>query len=72
MPEHKNPLSRLFISLYRPIISLVITWRKVTILIAVLIMAVTYFPAKQLGSEFMPPLNEGDLLYMPTTLQGFP
>ncbi len=70
LPEHKNPLSRLFISIYRPIIGLVITWRKATVLIAVLIMAATYFPAKQLGSEFMPPLNEGDLLYMPTTLPG--
>ncbi|MDZ7759907.1 MAG: efflux RND transporter permease subunit [Desulfovermiculus sp.] len=70
LPEHKNPLSRLFISIYRPIIGRVITWRKTTILIAVLIMAATYFPAKHLGSEFMPPLNEGDLLYMPTTLPG--
>jgi Cu(I)/Ag(I) efflux system membrane protein CusA/SilA len=48
----------------------VITFRKTTILAAVLVLLATWFPAKQLGSEFMPPLNEGDFLYMPTTLPG--
>jgi Cu(I)/Ag(I) efflux system membrane protein CusA/SilA len=70
VPEVKNPLSRLFITVYRPIIALVVRWRKTTILIAIAITVVTYYPVKELGSEFMPPLNEGDLLYMPTTLPG--
>ncbi|MDZ7831730.1 MAG: efflux RND transporter permease subunit [Desulfobacterales bacterium] len=69
-PEGKNPISRFFVNLYRPVIRTILNWRKTTILIAVLIMAGTYFPARDLGSEFMPPLNEGDLLYMPTTLPG--
>jgi Cu(I)/Ag(I) efflux system membrane protein CusA/SilA len=70
LPESRNPLSRFFIRYYMPIIELVLKWPKSTILIAVLVLAVTYFPASRLGSEFMPPLNEGDLLYMPTTLPG--
>jgi Cu(I)/Ag(I) efflux system membrane protein CusA/SilA len=70
LPESRNPLSRFFIRYYLPIIKLVLKWPKSTILIAVLILAATYFPASRLGSEFMPPLNEGDLLYMPTTLPG--
>jgi Cu(I)/Ag(I) efflux system membrane protein CusA/SilA len=70
LPESRNPLSRFFIRYYMPIIELVLKWPKSTILIAVLVLVVTYFPASRLGSEFMPPLNEGDLLYMPTTLPG--
>ena len=70
LPEEKNPVSRFFVNIYRPLIRAILNWRKTTILIAILIMAGTYFPASQLGSEFMPPLNEGDLLYMPTTLPG--
>ncbi len=70
LTEDKNPLSRFFIRVYRPVIRWVVNWRKLTILIAIVILAATYFPAQQLGSEFMPPLNEGDLLYMPTTLPG--
>ena len=70
MPEAVNPLSRLFIWLYRPLIRIVLRWRKTTLLFAILIVVVTIYPAARLGSEFMPPLNEGDLLYMPTTLPG--
>ena len=70
IPEAKNPLSRFFIRLYLPLIKWVLKWRKTTILLAMLMVAVSYYPASQLGSEFMPPLNEGDLLYMPTTLPG--
>ncbi|MDA3895891.1 MAG: efflux RND transporter permease subunit [Desulfobacteraceae bacterium] len=68
--ENKNPISRFFIRIYRPLINLVLEWRKTTVLLAILILAVTWYPASKLGSEFMPPLNEGDLLYMPTTLPG--
>ena len=70
LPESRNPLSRFFIRYYRPIIKLVLKWPKSTTLIAVLVLGISYFPAARLGSEFMPPLNEGDLLYMPTTLPG--
>ncbi len=70
MPEEKNPLSRFFVRIYHPIISLVLNYRKTTVLVAILILAATWYPATRLGSEFMPPLNEGSLLYMPTTLPG--
>ncbi|WP_300669823.1 efflux RND transporter permease subunit [Desulfoluna sp.] len=70
LSEKENPLSRFLIRIYRPVIHGVLSWRKLTIAIAVLILAATWFPFSRLGSEFMPPLNEGDLLYMPTTLPG--
>ncbi|MDY7031332.1 MAG: efflux RND transporter permease subunit [Thermodesulfobacteriota bacterium] len=68
--EARNPLSRFFIRIYMPIIRFVLKRRKTTILIALTVLAVSIFPASRLGSEFLPPLNEGDLLYMPTTLPG--
>jgi Cu(I)/Ag(I) efflux system membrane protein CusA/SilA len=68
--EEKHPLSRILIHAYRPVIHLVLKHKVLTILVAVVIVAVTVIPFTQLGSEFMPPLNEGDLLYMPTTLPG--
>ncbi len=68
--ERKNPISRFFVWIYKPFIHLVLSWRKVTVLIALLVVGATWYPLSQLGSEFMPPLNEGDLLYMPTTLPG--
>ena len=70
LPENRNPLSRFFIWVYRPLIHTVLRWRKTTILAAFLVLGATLYPASRLGSEFMPPLNEGDLLYMPTTLPG--
>ena len=70
LPETRNPLSRFFIRLYQPFIRLVLRWRKCTLLLAVVILVVTVYPFSRLGSEFMPPLNEGDFLYMPTTLPG--
>ncbi|MCG8605381.1 CusA/CzcA family heavy metal efflux RND transporter, partial [bacterium] len=69
-PEHKNPLSRILIWLYRPIIQLVLRFKITTIVIATVILAMTAFPLFRIGSEFMPPLYEGDLLYMPTTDPG--
>ncbi len=70
MPEHKNPLNRAMIWLYRPVIRLVLRNKVTTIVLAVLAFGASFWPAMQLGSEFMPTLNEGTLLYMPTTLPG--
>lgn len=68
--ENKNPLSRFFIMLYRPVIRGALKYPLLVIGLSVLILLVTLFPWSRLGSEFMPPLNEGDLLYMPTTPPG--
>ncbi|MBI2749102.1 MAG: efflux RND transporter permease subunit, partial [Burkholderiales bacterium] len=70
MPEAKNPLNRFLIWVYRPIIAAVMRWKKLTIALAVIAMVVSYYPASRLGSEFMPTLNEGTLLYMPASLPG--
>nr|WP_321396108.1 efflux RND transporter permease subunit [uncultured Desulfobacter sp.] len=70
IPEKRNPLSRFFIMIYLPVIRLVLRRKKTTIALAFLSLVVTWYPMTHLGSEFMPPLNEGDLLYMPTTLPG--
>ena len=69
-PEDKHPLSKILIRIYRPVIHFVLKHKVKTILVAVLIIVISLFPFSQIGSEFMPPLNEGDLLYMPTTLPG--
>jgi Cu(I)/Ag(I) efflux system membrane protein CusA/SilA len=69
-PEEKNPINRFLFWVYHPIIKLALKAKIPVILAAVVILGVTYIPWKQIGSEFMPPLNEGDLLYMPTTLPG--
>jgi Cu(I)/Ag(I) efflux system membrane protein CusA/SilA len=69
-PESKNPVSRVAIGMYRPVISFVLRYKAVVLILAVVIMALTAVPLLQIGSEFMPPLYEGDLLYMPTTLPG--
>jgi copper/silver efflux system protein len=70
MPEARNPVNRVLIWLYRPVIAWVMRWKKLTIALAVLAMAVSIYPASRLGSEFMPTLNEGTLLYMPASLPG--
>jgi Cu(I)/Ag(I) efflux system membrane protein CusA/SilA len=70
VPEHRNPLNRLLIWAYRPVIRAVLRAKTVTIVLALAALAVTVWPARQLGSEFMPELNEGTLMYMPTTLPG--
>ncbi|MDH3803075.1 MAG: CusA/CzcA family heavy metal efflux RND transporter, partial [Deltaproteobacteria bacterium] len=69
-PEEKNPVNRFLIWIYHPIIKLVLKAKVPVILLAVVVLAVSYLPWRWTGSEFMPPLNEGDLLYMPTTLPG--
>jgi len=68
--EKKNPISRLLIFVYEPILAFVLRFRLSVLFIVLLALAVTVIPFLQLGSEFMPPLWEGDLLYMPTTLPG--
>jgi len=68
--EKNNPLSNFFIFIYKPVIRFVLKRPLLVIVIAVLIFISTIFPYLKLGSEFMPPLNEGDLLYMPTTPPG--
>ncbi|MEO9061436.1 MAG: efflux RND transporter permease subunit [Nitrosospira sp.] len=68
MPERKNPINRFLIWIYRPIIAWVMRWKKLTIAAAVITLALSVFPAMKLGSEFMPTLNEGSLLFMPITL----
>jgi Cu(I)/Ag(I) efflux system membrane protein CusA/SilA len=70
MRERKNPINRALIWIYRPIIKGVLKARIVTILVALGVLGATIWPAAKLGSEFMPNLNEGTLLYMPTTLPG--
>ena len=70
MPEAKNPVNRALIWLYRPIITGVMRWKKLTIVLALGFLGVSFIPASQLGSEFMPTLNEGSLLYMPASLPG--
>ncbi len=69
-PEHKNPINRVLIMAYRPIINAVIRFPKGTLALAAIILVVGLWPATKLGSEFMPPLDEGDLMYMPTTYPG--
>jgi len=70
IPEHRNPLNRFLIAVYRPVIHLVLQAKTLTILIAVAVLAISMWPMTRLGTEFMPNLNEGTLLYMPTTLPG--
>jgi Cu(I)/Ag(I) efflux system membrane protein CusA/SilA len=68
--EMKNPLNRLLIALYRPLIKDALRYPKTRLLMALAVVALTWIPYNRTGSEFIPPLNEGDLLYMPTTLPG--
>jgi Cu(I)/Ag(I) efflux system membrane protein CusA/SilA len=70
LPEAKNPINRFLIWIYRPVIRGVLRWRLVTIALALVALGVTAYPAMQLGTEFMPTLNEGTLFYMPVTLPG--
>ena len=69
-PETRNPMNRLLIALYTPVVKGVLRFRKTTIALAVLALILTYPAFARLGSEFMPPLNEGMIFYMPTTLPG--
>ena len=68
--ENKNPLNRFLIAIYRPMLEAVLRFPKVTLLSAAVIAVLTLWPMSRLGGEFMPPLDEGDLLYMPSALPG--
>src|SRR5450756_1089772 len=63
VPEHRNPVNRFLIWIYRPVIRVALRFKTVTILIAVMVLAGSVWPAMKLGSEFMPTLNEGTLFY---------
>lgn len=68
--EQRNPLTRGLIAVYQPALNWVLHWPKLTLVISGLVLATTLWPLMRLGGEFLPPLDEGDLLYMPTALPG--
>jgi len=70
MPEHRNPVNRGLIWIYRPVIRTALRYKTTTILVALAILGASLWPALRVGTEFMPTLNEGTLFYMPTTLPG--
>lgn len=70
LPEHKNPINRLLTAAYLPVLKRVLSFPKLTLLAALLVLAVGSWPLNKIGSEFIPPLDEGDLMYMPTTYPG--
>ena len=70
LPEERNPINRFLIRIYTPVVDFVLKHNKWVIVAALALLAITVIPFRNLGSEFMPPLYEGDLLYMPTTLPG--
>ncbi|MFA9408390.1 MAG: efflux RND transporter permease subunit [Candidatus Dadabacteria bacterium] len=69
-PEAKNPISRGLIWLYNPVVTFALRFKKTVILSALVVLILTLIPFSRLGSEFMPPLNEGTILYMPTAVPG--
>jgi copper/silver efflux system protein len=69
-PEHSNPLNRFLVWVYRPMLEGVLRFPKTTLLLALALFLTSLFPLSRLGGEFLPPLDEGDLLYMPTALPG--
>lgn len=68
--EERNPVNRLLHACHTPLLAKAMQWRRLTLLLAILLLLITYYPLSKLGSEFMPPLDEGDILYMPTTFPG--
>jgi Cu(I)/Ag(I) efflux system membrane protein CusA/SilA len=68
--EEKHPVSRLLRAIYTPVLNVALKWRWIVVVLAIAAVASVWFPLQQIGSEFMPPLWEGDLLYMPTTFPG--
>jgi Cu(I)/Ag(I) efflux system membrane protein CusA/SilA len=70
LPEKKNPLNRILIFIYRPLLKLALRFKWLSIGVAMMALIATWWPYQKLGSEFLPPLYEGDLLYMPTTDPG--
>ncbi len=70
LPEHKNPVNKGLVGMYRPLLKLSLRFPKSMILLALILMGSAYYPMSKLGGEFIPPLDEGDLMYMPTTFPG--
>ncbi|MEQ8495111.1 MAG: CusA/CzcA family heavy metal efflux RND transporter, partial [Gammaproteobacteria bacterium] len=70
LSEARNPLNRALRALHAPLLRSLLRWRWLTVLAALVLGALTWYPASRLGTEFMPPLDEGDILYMPTTWPG--
>lgn len=70
LPEHKNPVNKFFSWLYLPALNTVMNFPKSTLLAALIILFIGFWPVNKIGSEFIPPLDEGDLMYMPTTYAG--
>jgi len=70
LPEHKNPIRRFLVAIYMPVIEFVLRRPMLTIMASILLVCSMAYPWIHLGSEFMPELNEGDILYMPTTFTG--
>jgi Cu(I)/Ag(I) efflux system membrane protein CusA/SilA len=72
MPESKNPVNRLLINIYNPVVKSVLRFKKSTIVVAAIVLLATLPIFERLGTEFMPPLNEGSILYMPASIPGMP
>jgi len=70
LPEAKNPVNRLLHFVHKPLLRWAMNWRAFTLTAALILLGVSVYPVMKLGSEFMPPLDEGDILYMPTTYPG--
>ncbi len=70
LAEHKNPVNKFLTSIYMPVLKVVLRFPKVTLSAAVVVLIIGLYPLDKIGSEFIPPLDEGDLMYMPTTYPG--
>lgn len=68
--EQKNPVNRLLVAAYKPLLNAVLKAPKTTLVLALVLAAIGFYPVNKIGSEFIPPLDEGDLMYMPTTYPG--
>lgn len=70
LPEHKNPINRMLTAGYMPILTGVLKYPKMVLLSSLIVLGIGFWPLDKIGSEFIPPLDEGDLMYMPTTYPG--
>ncbi len=70
LPEHKNPINRVLTAAYLPVLKNVLKFPKTTLFMSLVVLAIGIWPLDKIGSEFIPPLDEGDLMYMPTTYPG--
>ena len=68
--EQKNPVNRMLVNAYKPLLNAVLKFPKATLVLAMLVAVIGFYPVNKIGSEFIPPLDEGDLMYMPTTYPG--